>query len=121
MPQVLEKFMEINENFQLIGVELSGGNVHDSEMAIKLLADNAFCSEEIRNFAACIPDMSNAVVIHEFDEQFYKTRNIIERFFYRIKNYRHISTRYDKLSVCFFEFRSACSRHDSNLDFTNSP
>ena len=32
-----------------------GGNVHDSEMAIKLLskialADNAFCSEDIRNF-----------------------------------------------------------------------
>ena len=64
----------------------------------KVLTDKAFCSEEIRNFAACIPDMSNAVVIHEFDEQLYKTRNIIERFF------RHISTRYDKLSVCFFNF-----------------
>ena len=111
----------VNEHFQLIGVELSGGNVHDSEMAIKLLskvtlvgkkvlADKAFCSEEIRNFifqekaTACIPDKSNAVVIHEFDEELYKTRNIIERFFNRIKNYRHISTRYDKLSVCFLNF-----------------
>ena len=95
-------------------MELSGGNVHDSEMAIKLLskvtlegkkvlADKAFCSEEIRNFifqekaTACIPDKSN-------DEELYKTRNIIERFFNRIKNYRHISTRYDKLSVYFLNF-----------------
>ena len=53
----------VNEHFQLIGVELSGGNVHDSEIAIKLLskvalngktvlADKAFCSEEIRKFIA---------------------------------------------------------------------
>ncbi|MBQ3727317.1 MAG: transposase, partial [Selenomonadaceae bacterium] len=30
--------------------------------------------------------------------------NIVERFFQRIKNYRHISTRYDKLALCFFNF-----------------
>ena len=100
---------------------MSGGNVHDSLMAIKLLskvtlegkkvlADKAFCSEEIREYidsqkaTACIPDKSNAVVTHEFDEELYKSRNIIERFFNRIKNYRHISTRYDKLSVCFLNF-----------------
>ena len=111
----------VNEHFQLIGVELSGGNVHDSEMAIKLLskvtlvgkkvlADKAFCSEEIRNFisqekaVACIPDKSNAVVTHEFDEELYKARNIIERFFQRIKTFRHIAMRYDKLSDCFLNF-----------------
>ena len=109
----------VNEHFQLIGVELSGGNVHDSEMAIKLLskvtlvgkkvlADKAFCSEEIRNFisqekaVACIPDKS--VVTHEFDAELYKARNIIERFFQRIKTFRHIATRYDKLSDCFLNF-----------------
>ena len=84
--------------------KLSGGNVHDSLMAIKLLskvtlegkkvlADKAFCSEEIREYIdsqkaeACIPDKSNAVVTHEFDEELYKTRNIIERFFNCIKNF----------------------------------
>ena len=78
-----------------------GGNVHDSEMVIKLLskialADNAFCSEDIRNFIfqkkaeVCIADKSKAVVIHDF--------------FQRIKNYRHIATRYDKLSDCFLNF-----------------
>ena len=111
----------VNEHFQLVSVELSGGNIHDSEMAIKLLskvtlegkkilADKAFCSEEIRNFISqekagvCIPDKSNAVVIHEFDEELYKARNIIERFFQHLKNFRHIATRYDKLSECFLNF-----------------
>ncbi len=28
----------VNEHFQLVSVELSGGNIHDSEMAIKLLS-----------------------------------------------------------------------------------
>ena len=42
----------------------------------KVLADKAFCSEEIRNFEACIPDKSNAVVIHDFDEDLYKTLDI---------------------------------------------
>ena len=79
-------------------MELSGGNVHDSEMAIKLLskvtlvgkkvlADKAFCSEAIRNCIyrekakTCISDKSNAVVKHDFDRELYKQRNIIERFF----------------------------------------
>ena len=111
----------VNEHFQLIGVDLTGGNVHDSEVAIKLLskvalagkkvlADKAFCSEDIRKYisqekaAACIPDKSNAVHRHDFDKELYKARNIIERFFQRIKTFRHIATRYDKLSDCFLNF-----------------
>lgn len=111
----------VNEHFQLIGVELSGGNIHDSEVAIKLLskiyledkkvlADKAFCSEQIRDYIAqqnalaCIPDKSNAVNLHDFDKELYKARNIIERFFQRLKNFRHIATRYDKLSDCFLNF-----------------
>ena len=111
----------VNENFQLIKVILTGGDVHDSECAIDLLsevkiegkavlADKAFSAECIRSFIAshnavvCIPDKSNAVVKHDFDKELYKQRNIIERFFHRIKKFRHISTRYDKLSVCFLSF-----------------
>ncbi|MBR7025474.1 MAG: transposase, partial [Selenomonadaceae bacterium] len=29
---------------------------------------------------------------------------VVERFFLRIKNRRHIATRYDKLAVCFLNF-----------------
>ena len=61
----------INENFQLINVILTGGEVYDSECAIDLLsaveiegkavlADKAFSAS---NAVACIPDKSNVVVI----------------------------------------------------------
>ena len=100
---------------------MTSGKVHDSEVAIRLLskvtledkkvlADKAFSSEDIRkyivsqNAVACIPDKSNAVHRHDFDKELYKARNIIERFFQRIKTFRHIATRYDKLSDCFLNF-----------------
>ena len=41
---------------------------------------------------------------HNFDSELYKQRNIVERFFQRIKNYRHVATRYDKLAECFLNF-----------------
>ncbi len=67
-------------------------------------------SKQIRIFivehgaVACIPDKANFRIKHAFDSELYKQRNIVERFFQRIKNYRHIATRYDKLAVCFENF-----------------
>ena len=111
----------INERMQLLNAVLTGGNVHDSESAVALfkgiklkgktiLADKAYSSEHIRVFiagheaVACIPDKANFRIKHDFDSELYKQRNIVERFFQRIKNYRHIATRYDKLALCFLNF-----------------
>lgn len=111
----------VNEYFQLIGVVLSSGQVHDCECAIELLsavniagktvlADKAFCSEQIRDYIqgqkaeVCIPDKVNSIKKHVFDSELYKRRNIVERFFQRIKEFRHISTRFDKLDICFLNF-----------------
>ena len=111
----------VNEKMQLMSVSLTEGNVHDSEPAISLfdcveldgktvLADRAYSSDKIRSYLeergalVCIPDKSNFKVKHEFDAELYKQRNIVERFFQRIKNFRHIATRYDKLAVCFLNF-----------------
>ena len=111
----------INERMQLLNVILTGGQIHDSEPAIallkgiklkgkKILADKAYSCEQIRVFiaehgaVACIPDKANFKIKHDFDSQLYKQRNIVERFFQRIKNYRHIATRYDKLALCFENF-----------------
>lgn len=120
----------VNEYFQLIGVVLTGGQIHDSECAITLLstvnlvgktvlADKAFNSEKIRMFiqeqgaTVCVPDKTNAVIKHDFDAQLYKHRNIVERFFQRIKEFRHIAIRFDKLDICFlnFIFLAAFIRH----------
>ena len=111
----------VTENFQLIGILLSGGQLHDSEYAIELLSkvnldgktvlgDKAFCSTQIRDFlqmqggSVCIPDKVNSLIKHDFDCELYKARNIVERFFLRIKNHRHIATRYDKFLSCFENF-----------------
>ena len=61
----------------------------------------------------CIPDKANFRIKHDFDAELYKGRNIVERFFQRIKNYRHIATRYDKLAVCFLNFvlLATCAIH----------
>ena len=75
-----------------------------------VLGDKAFCSARIREFIreqggiVCIPDKTNSRTLHEFDRELYKARNVVERFFLRIKNRRHIATRYDKLAVCFLNF-----------------
>lgn len=111
----------INERMQVLNVVLTGGEIHDSEPAIdlfagvelngkKVLADKAYSCDKIRNYLeehgaqACIPDKSNFKTKHNFDAHLYKQRNLVERFFQRIKNYRHIATRFDKLADCFLNF-----------------
>ena len=111
----------INERMQLLNVILTGGQVHDSEPALallsgielggkKILADKAYSYSQIHVFLAehgafaCIPDKANFKIKHDFDSELYKQRNIVERFFQRIKNYRHVATRFDKLALCFENF-----------------
>ena len=115
---------------RLLNVILTGGQIHDSEPAIsllkgiqlkgkKILADKAYSSEQIRFFIAehgafaCIPDKANFRIKHDFDSELYKQCNLVERFFQRIKNYRHVATRYDKLALCFenFVLLAACVIH----------
>jgi transposase len=48
-----------------------------------------------------IPNKSNRIVIHRFNKRAYKGRNVIERSFCRLKDFRRIATRYDKLARNF--------------------
>ena len=48
-----------------------------------------------------IPPKSNRLVQREFDHHIYKERHLVECFFAKIKVFRRISTRYDKLAVTF--------------------
>ena len=111
----------LNEQMQVINVVLTGGQINDSDKAFELfdgveltgktvLADRAYSCDKIRSFLhshgalVCIPDKVNFKVKHDFDADLYKKRNLVERFFQRIKNYRHIAFRFDKLAVCFLNF-----------------
>lgn len=53
---------------------------------------------------AVIPPRSNRLNPRAFDRHIYKDRNLIERFFCRIKQFRRIATRYDKLAQSFLSF-----------------
>jgi transposase len=45
-----------------------------------------------------IPSKKNRKVPRDFDKVLYKERNAIERFFQKLKNFRRIATRYERLA-----------------------
>lgn len=53
---------------------------------------------------AVIPPRSNRNTPRDFDRNRYKARNLVERFFNRLKQFRRLATRYDKLSHRFNAF-----------------
>jgi transposase len=74
---------------------------------IALLMDRAYEGDETRALAISlgynpvVPPKSNRREPWEYDEELYKKRNEVERFFRRYDRYRRIFTRYDKLDVMF--------------------
>ncbi|WP_375541882.1 IS5 family transposase [Paraburkholderia sp. CNPSo 3281] len=72
---------------------------------------NAFV-ESIRTTRAkaVIPPRSNRKTKRRYSRVLYRTRNIVERFFSRIKHFRRVATRYDKLAGNYLAFASlACA------------
>lgn len=76
----------------------------------KAVADKGYDSEEIREalkeegMTPVIPVRSNVVVRKRLDKKAYAERNRIERFIGKLKQFRRIATRYDKLAVTFLAF-----------------
>lgn len=80
----------------LLPGSLSADKAYDTDAIIEHLVVN-----EIQ---AVIPPKSNRNVQRRFDQHLYKNRNLVERFFCRIKQFRRIATRYDKLADRFASF-----------------
>src|SRR5690606_34388113 len=95
----------------------SAGQAHDGKAAEGLLdllgagdillADKAYDSNAIRALAAergawaNIPARRNRKDSFPFSKWLYRQRNMIERFFSKIKQFRGIATRYDKNPLNF--------------------
>jgi len=68
----------------------------------RLLADRAYDGNSLRNWLAersvkaVIPPNPTRKHPHRYDKKAYKGRNLIERMFCRLKDFRRIATRYDK-------------------------
>jgi transposase len=98
-------------------LELTPGQAHDGAMATvflpdieagaTLLADRAYDSDAIRTEAkaraiwANIPPKRNRKASLSFSRWLYRQRNLVERFFNRVKHYRGIATRHDKCPLNF--------------------
>ena len=98
----------------MIALLLTGGEAHDCPLAKRLikrvkpakhmLADKAYDSAELRDELKArgakpvIPNKSNRNQPFPFNKRIYKLRWKIEAAFNRLKDYRRIATRYDKLA-----------------------
>lgn len=51
-----------------------------------------------------VPPNPNRLKPWEYDKELYKKRNEVERLFRRLKGFRRVFTRYDKLDVMFLAF-----------------
>ena len=72
-----------------------------------LLADKGYDSDALvetlkeRGIEPVIPSKANRKMPRETDFALYRERNLVERFFNKIKHYRGIATRFDKLATTF--------------------
>lgn len=73
----------------------------------RLLADRAYDANSLRDWLAergvkaVIPPNPTRKHPHRYDKKAYKGRNLIERMFCRLKDFRRIATRYDKRADTF--------------------
>ena len=81
--------------------------IHGVALARDVVADRGYFAQSIialieaAGATAHIPSQSNVRVRVVVDRQTYRQRNLIERFFNKLKHFRRIATRYDKLARNF--------------------
>jgi transposase len=103
---------------------LTPGQSHDSTQAEALIADYLFerlIADKSYDFdtflqtlanlgvEAVIPPRANRIHQREYDEHWYKERHLIECFINKIKHYRRIFSRFDKLAKRYLGFLSFVS------------
>ena len=66
--------------------------------------DNMRATAKELGYTSVVPPKKNRIDPWEYDKELYKRRNEVERFFRRIKRFRRIFTRYDKLDTVFAGF-----------------
>lgn len=75
-----------------------------------LLMDKAYEGDETRQlaldlgFTPVVPPKTNRLEPWDYDREMYKRRNEVERLFRRLKGFRRIFSRFDKLDVMFAAF-----------------
>lgn len=100
-------------------VILTGGHVHDGTQAEVLIAgyasayviaDKGYDAQRFRQsilergMTPVIPPRSSRKEPHEYDAQLYRERQLVECFINKIKHFRRICSRFDKLDARYLAF-----------------
>jgi transposase len=96
---------------------LTGGQAADCSEAVErlegqkaqvVLADKGYDADTLVDFIrgrmrakAVIPPRRNRKIQRRYGKQLYKSRNIIERAFGKLKQWRRVATRYDRCDATF--------------------
>jgi transposase len=81
--------------------------VHHDKVALPLTMDRAYEGDETRQLARdlgytpVVPPHPRRRKPWTYDRELYKLRNVVERLFRRLKGYRRVFTRYEKLDVMY--------------------
>ena len=109
----------VDEAGQPIRLLLSAGHDADISQAqtlaeeipgTMLVADKGYDSDPFRHWllergiTPCIPPRSNRLAPCRYSPRSYRKRHLVENFFERIKNFRRVATRYDKLAETYLSF-----------------
>src|SRR5579863_470469 len=110
----------VDTNGLPVRLALTAGEAHDNRLAGKLLsrlnsgtmllADRGYDADWIRCLVrqhgawANIPPKRNRTEALCFSPYLYRARNLVERFFNKIKHCRRVATRYDKLAANYLAF-----------------
>ena len=110
----------VDTNGLPVRLALTAGEAHDNRLADQLLsrlkfgsmllADRGYDADWIRAFVATkgalanIPPRCNRREPICFSLYLYRARNLVERFFNKIKHCRRVATRYDKLAANYLAF-----------------
>jgi transposase len=115
---------------------LSAGNVADVEHASDLLEelpikmavlDKGYDSDALRiwlferDITPCIPSKSNRLEPLPYNKAAYRKRHVVENYFQRIKNFRRVASRYDKLAEMYFGWVLLATVVILKTGFTNTP
>lgn len=98
-------FIEGHRNDITQASALIEGYCYEHVIGDKVYDSDAFIEEiTSRDAIAVIPPRKGRTEPRAYDETLYKRRNLIERFFGWLKQYRRVATRYDKLGVRYLGF-----------------
>ena len=73
----------------------------------RLIADKVYDADKLRTWLSeheiepVIPGRAARDIVYPQNRRAYRRRNVIERMFGRLKNWKRIATRYDRLAVSY--------------------